>query len=150
MAQPGLKTLLLDRDPATPASMPEDVRYLLDHLATAAALLADSVDAYEGLRARRDAGEDVELIRAEAVDHAERIAAVLQSLGRRRDLAVAAQDTPLNPTSALAVLDQVFCSLCLLAADDDLTDSGLDEGEAARWIDTLGVEAWTREVRGAH
>ncbi len=103
MAEPGLKKLLLERDPDTPESMPEDVRYLLDHLATAAALLDDAVDAYEGLLRRREAGES---IGAEAADHAERIAAVMQSLGRRRDLAVAAQETPLNPTSALAVLDQ--------------------------------------------
>ena len=147
MAQPGLKSLLLERDPDTPESMPEDVRYLLDHLATAAALLDDAPDAYEDLFRRREAGES---IGAEAVDHAERIAAVMQSLGRRRDLAVAAQETPLNPTSALAVLDQVFYSLCLLAAEDDLTDSGLGEGEAARWVDALGVDAWKREVAGAN
>lgn len=148
MTQPELRTALLGEDEGNgaPPSITSDERFLFRHLAAVAALLIDQPDAYRSLRARRGAEEPSEEVRAIAHDQAERAATVLQSMHRRQDLIVAAQDTPFRPSEALAVLNQLFFSFCLLSGpDDDLVEAALDGEAASALLEALDVNQWLEQ-----
>lgn len=130
MSQPGLRAELLEDDAELKElapTMTDEEGYLLRHLATAAAVLSHYARAYPDLLARRREGGASDELREQALDAAEAIATVRQSLGRRQELVVAAQGSPVDPSTALAALDQLLFSLVLLCSPDD--------GQAAVAID---------------
>jgi hypothetical protein len=92
--------------------------HLLRHMLVGARLLPGATERYRALRARWEADGTSAGLRAEALDAAGDIAAVLQGARRDRELALRLRETPLKPTQLLAALDQVFYSLVLLTSAD--------------------------------
>ncbi len=152
MSQPGLRELLFDHDEvdAATSELGSDERYLLNHLATAAALLISHRERYADLLARRREEGDSAEVRAIAHDAAEESAAVLQSVSRRRDLLVVAQETPLNSSGPIGMLDQLFFSFCLLGGPDDgLSAAALSGADVDELWESLDVQAWLEELGAA-
>lgn len=152
MSQPGLSDLLFDHaevDATTP-ELGGDERYLLSHLVTAAALLISQRERYPDLLSRRREEGDSAEVRATAHDSAEEIAGVLQSACRRRHLLVVAQETPLNPSGPIGMLDQLFFSLCLLSGpEDSLESAALSGAEVDELWESLDVQPWLEELGAA-
>jgi hypothetical protein len=122
MSHPALRAELLEDDAELKELAPPmtgEEGYLLRHLATAAAVLTHYAEAYPGLLSRRREERASKALREEALDVAEAIATVRQSLGRRQELVVAAKGSPVDPSTALAALDQLLFSLVLLTSPDD-------------------------------
>lgn len=146
MSQPDLRALLIDDDDAPPETI-EEARFHFRHLAAVAALLEHHPKLYRELLARRRDEGTSEHLRIEARDAAEAAATVLQSLGRRQYLAVVAQESPFNPSSALACLEQLFFSFCILSGPDDgLEAVALQEDEAETWMEILNIGSWLEEI----
>lgn len=142
------------------APVPEDLqlpdgsepgRHLAQHIAAAVSLLEHHEPTYRDLRRRWEQGELDDAERVDALDAAQDIAAVQQSLGRRQWLLFAVEGGARDPSVLLGVLDQVFFSFCALAgAEDDFSYAAMPEDE----LDDLLVLAdlprflgWLQEVR---
>lgn len=145
MSQPELRALLEPETTTDPGEegMSEEQRFLLRHFPGVAALLAQLVELVPVLRAQRLAdGWSLEL-QEEALDEAEKVATLMQSLKRRHALVVALQGSPWSPTVALALLDQLFFSLLALAGrDDDYADAALDEEQIGGLLAVPDLERW--------
>jgi hypothetical protein len=142
MSQPALRQVLTEDHEADPR-LTEDEKFLANHLAVVAAVLTRLAEAYPELleRQRREGQSDE--VRAAAHEMAEQAATVLQALRRRQDLIAVAQETPMNPSQAIAVLDELFFSYCLLSGPDDARLKViLREDEPRALIDALGVREW--------
>jgi hypothetical protein len=111
----------LDRRLAGHRDLPpldEAEEYLLRHMLVGARLLPGAAARYRALRGRWESEGTSEALRAEALDAAGDIAAVLQGARRERERALALRATPLKPTQLLGALSQIFDSLVLLTSTD--------------------------------
>jgi hypothetical protein len=116
---------------------------LLRHMYVGAALLPSQVVRYRVLRERwEDDGTSAEL-RAEALEAAGDLAAVLQGARRERPRAIALRQTPLKSTQLFAALEQIFYSLVLLTAPEaDLAGLSMREEELDGVIAMPSLQAW--------
>lgn len=149
MSQPELRATLLEDDDidAQVPDLSDEDRFLLRRFAAAGALLLSQPDLYRDLLERRRDEGDSEEVQAIAHDAAEQAATVLQSARERQDLLVAAQSTPMNPTRALAALDQLFLSFTLLSSpEDELNEAVLDEEGLEDMLELLEVRAWLEQI----
>lgn len=139
---------LAERGHDYPSPTSEDEQWLLDRLAGAAALLTDHSKVYRELLARHRAEGSSTELRAIALDAAGTIAALKQDLRRRYTLVVAAAQSPINPTTALGVLDQLLHSFTLLAGSstDEYSDAVMSLDEFDELMSLDAVDAWLREV----
>jgi len=131
-------------DPST--DLDENEQWLLRHFAAVAAILPDHAELYRALLARREA-EGISS-RAVALEAAATIAALMQSLSRRRMLVVAAWETPLDPTHALGALDQLFHSLTLLTSPtkDEQSEAMFSVEELDELMTLSDVPAWLTQM----
>jgi hypothetical protein len=96
----------------------EAEEYLLRHMLVAARLLPGQTERYRALRRRWEAEGTSEALRADALEAAGDIAALLQGARRERGLAIELRETPLKPTQLFGAFSQILYSLVLLTGTD--------------------------------
>jgi hypothetical protein len=156
MSQPAIREILLAQPESVPASPPgedgtgqelnDDARLLAGRAGVLAGLLDSHLKAYPELLARRQREGDSEEVRAEAHQLAEEAATFLQTMAHRRDLVVVSartNDPEMNMTYALALLEQLYFSFCLLSGPDDyMVRIALEADDPARLVELLDVRPW--------
>jgi hypothetical protein len=117
--------------------------HLMRHMLVGAALLPGHAERFRALRRRWDAEGPSDELRADALDAAGDLGAVLQGAAREEALAVGLADTALAPTRLLGALEQLFYSLVIL------TETETDDVRVAMSSDELddllampGLEDW--------
>lgn len=141
--------MLFERDEidAKTSELTDEHRYVLSHMVAVAALLIAQREQYPQLLAQHREGGAPGVVSENAHEFAERAAAVLQSARRRSDLLAAFRDTPLNPLAAIAVLDQLFFSFCLLTnPDDSLVDAVLGEATLDELLKAMEFDDWLNDL----
>jgi hypothetical protein len=112
-----LRDLLFGAPSSTPGAeqITPDEQFLINHGVLAAALIPRHVAVHRDLARVVDAEGITPEVTAAARESAGELGAVAQSLARRPDLVVAADGTPLDPTVAIAVMEQLHFSCTVLA-----------------------------------
>jgi hypothetical protein len=151
VSQPAIRALLLEDDEADAAApaMSDDERFLLRHVAVAAALVTDHADLYRALYDRRRREPVSAELREAALGAAETIATLRQSIARRQPLVAAAHGSPIDPALALAALDQLFYSFTLLTSPDrEDVEVALDAREAEELLRMPALVSWLEQFEG--
>lgn len=156
MSQPGIREILLAQPESVPArptgadgtgeELNDDARLIAGRAGVLAAILDRHLRAYPELLARRQTEGASDEVRADAHEFAEEAATLLQTMADRRDLVSVSGmtgDPELNLVPALALLEQVYYSFCLLSGPDDyLVRIALDADDPAHLVELLDVRPW--------
>jgi hypothetical protein len=116
---------------------------LLRHMYVGATLLPGQAERYRALRRRWEAEGTSAALRAEALEAAGDVAAVLQGARRERGLAVSLRETPLKPTQLFGAYAQLLYSLVLLTGTDpDEAGFSMTEEDLEVLLAMRSLRAW--------
>jgi hypothetical protein len=142
-----LRRELLDTSDAPPELGP-DLQFLASRQAALAALLLDHSERYKALHQRISTTGPTPETKQQALQAANNLATLLQSLRSREDLQAALASAPGHTPTPLLAVDQLFFSFTLLTATGEpelgaaLSPDGVDElfrSERVReWLHGLG------------